>query len=122
MTTRTRGTFFLAKQHGARTDFKGPDGAFRVVLRVLDRQGTHKVEPYEVTWTGPAAAEWWQQHQGIGPGTPLRLILMNPRSLLGRTGSPETHATVARCRLAPLAPSWQAAEKARQQHQVAAAA
>lgn len=97
MPTTTTGRFFLAKSNAVRTDNQGPEGAFRLVLRLFDRQGQHRVEPYEVTWTGPAAAAWWQENREIAPGAVLDLTLINPRSMPAGRGAPETHATVIHC-------------------------
>lgn len=106
MTTVTTGLFFLRQQRAVEHDLVGEQ--FRLTLRVIDRQGPGKAEPYVVTWTGPAAAMWFNEHQAaLTPGRPLNLELHNPRSYLGLR-APETHATVVRCALAPLAPSWNA--------------
>lgn len=107
MPTITTGRFYLLKHNAVRTDNRGPDGAFRLFLRVLDKQGTHKLETYEVTWTGPAAAAWWQENRSIQPGDGLELTLLNPRAMPGRT--PETHASVLRCERARIASAESAA-------------
>ncbi len=106
MPTVTTGTFFLARQRSVETA-TGPDGQFRLQLRVVDRQGPGITEPYVVVWRGPAAQEWHGQHRdALVPGRGLKLRLVNPRTLLG-IHAPETHASVEACDLAPLAPSWQ---------------
>lgn len=99
MATLTTGVFFVAR---ARPE-TGTDasGNFTLRLRVIDRQGPQRVEPYVLTWAGPAAALWFNEHgHQLQPGQPLSLELVNPRSHPGMR-SPETHATVARCALAP---------------------
>lgn len=103
MPTTTTGTFFLARQ---RPQTSVEDGEFRLVLRVVDRQGANKTEPYVVTWAGPAAAMWFNEHgHQLQPGCPLELELHNPRSFAPRLAAPETHATVARLALGKPAPS-----------------
>jgi hypothetical protein len=114
MATTTTGIFFLAKNQATRAE--SVDGVFRLVLRVFDRQGPLKVEAYEVSWPGPAAAAWWQENGGIQPGQPLALELVNPRAMPGPRGAPETHATVARCARAPTSWEASAAERAPQDH------
>lgn len=104
MPTITTGMFFLARQRP--TTGLSPDGDFQLTLRVNDNQGQHRVEPYQVTWAGNAAKNWWNEHQQrLQPGQPLALELVNPRTFPGLR-APETHATVIRCELAPVAPSW----------------
>lgn len=118
MTTTTIGTFYLRKQQPveATADERG----FRLTLRLLDRQGPGAVEPYVATWRGPEAKAWWARHaQELTPGTPLQLQLHNPRSFTGPRGQPETHASVVRLELAPLAPSWRGAKPITQTGQLA---
>lgn len=95
MPTTSRGRFFLAKRDAVTTDVTA-QGDFRLTLRVFDRIGTHKVEPYVVKWAGSEAAAWWQENRAIAPGAVLDLELVNPRAMPGRI-SPEIHATVTRC-------------------------
>jgi hypothetical protein len=103
MTTITTGTFFVGRKP-ARTDCDGDE--FQLTLSLVDRQGPRAVEPYVVRWSGADAKQWWDEHGAhIGAGTPLTLTLINPRSFPG-VHSPETHATVKSCALAPIAPSW----------------
>jgi hypothetical protein len=117
MPTTTTGTFFVRK---TRPRVEGAGSAFKLTLFVLDKQA-HGAEPYAVTWTGDLAAHWWREHGArIHAGTPLALVLHNPRSFPGMN-SPETHATVHSCALAPLAPSWQAHAVGRPPHQPHAA-
>lgn len=106
MPTTTTGIFFVRKQRFAETS--RDDNGFRLVLRLLDRQGPGATEAYAVTWRGAEAESWWREHASrIGPGTPLQVELHNPRSFPGLTG-PETHASAHSLSLAPTAPSWQA--------------
>lgn len=103
MPTITTGTFYVTRQ-AVTASVEG--GTFTITLHLVDRQGAHQVEPYVAQWRGEAARTWWQEHQQqVRPGTPLNLVLHNPRSFPGPR-SPETHATVHSCDLAPLAPTW----------------
>jgi hypothetical protein len=106
MPTITTGLFFLARQQPVAD--VAPDGRFRLTLSVRDRQAEHRVEPYTVTWTGEEARAWWSAHGAqLQPGQPLALELHNPRSYVpSRALAPEIFAAVARCELAPVAPSW----------------
>lgn len=104
MPTITTGVFFVGKQP---PQWSVEGDQFVLTLRVVDNQGPGRVEPYMVRWVGEAARTWWSEHQGLmTAGRPLHLQLVNPRSFPGLR-APETHATVAQCSLAPLAPSWQ---------------
>ena len=38
-----------------------PDGAWRLTLLLLDRQGTHETEAWRVRWVGDAARAWHAQ-------------------------------------------------------------
>jgi len=106
MPTTLRGIFFLTRQ---RPRVEGDGEAFKLTLRLFDRQSATAVEPYEVTWSGAAAAAWWQANQDIKPGQPLEVELANPRSFPVAHGAPEIRAAVTSLELARLAPSWQAA-------------
>lgn len=104
MPTITTGTFFMARKPARVGSADG--GEFQLTLNLVDRQGQHATEPYVVRWTGTDAKHWWDEHGArIGAGTPLAMTLINPRSFPGMH-SPETHATVKTCALAPVAPSW----------------
>ena len=59
---------------------RAADGIFTVQLLVMDRQGTHQVEPWRVTYSGEAAHAWWQaEGSGLQPGDTLRLALTHMR-------------------------------------------
>lgn len=105
MPTVTTGVFFVARKPPEAT---WEDDAFTLTLRLVDRQGPGVSEGYVVRWRGNHAHTWWHEHcNRLQPGTPLKVVLHNPRSWPGRI-QPETHATVFTCELAPLAPSWHA--------------
>lgn len=102
MTTVTTGVFFVARKPPEAT-WEGD--AFTLTLRLVDRQGPGVSEGYVVRWRGNHAHTWWHEHcNRLQPGTPLKVVLHNPRSFPGRI-QPETHATVFTCELAPPAPS-----------------
>lgn len=98
MPTTTTGVFFLTRQAPVAA---GAGDAFTLTLHLLDRQAQHAVERYVVRWHGLDALAWWTDHATrIQPGAALHLVLHNPRSFpAGR--SPETHATVHSCAIAP---------------------
>jgi hypothetical protein len=104
MPTITTGVFFVTKQ----LPIAAVVGeTFTLTMHLYDRLSPHAVEPYVVRWVGNYARTWWDEHhRRIQAGTPLRLVLHNPRSFPGAR-APETHALVHTCELAPLAPSWQ---------------
>jgi hypothetical protein len=104
MPTTTTGTFFVARQ----APIAATEGdEFVLTLRLVDRQSPGCAEAYQVRWKGASARTWWDEHRAhLQPGTPLRVVLHNPRTFPGLR-APETHATVHTCELAPLAPSWQ---------------
>lgn len=112
---KTTGRFFLTNNRPVQTESRVDGSAFRLVLRVLDRQGDRAVEGYEVAWSGPAAAAWWAENQTIQPGAALYLELLNPRAMPGHRG-PVITATVLRCERAPFVPAGAADT---QQHQTA---
>lgn len=99
----------ILQKRGALPDYRGPGGAFRLLLRVLHDQGPHPTRPaptrkwefYVVTWSGPAAAAWWEENQAMPPGTPLELELVNPRVVTAHGCAPEIHATVTHCKRLP---------------------
>jgi hypothetical protein len=72
---------------------------------------------------GDTARAWWGEHRDtLKPGTPLTVVLENPRSFtdtLMRT--PYTAARVVTCQLAPLAPSWTARQASAAAHATAGA-
>ena len=62
-----------------------PDGAWRLTLLLLDRQGTHETEAWRVRWVDEAARAWHAQHQHLlEPGAVLRVQLERARSHLGQ--------------------------------------
>ena len=72
-----------------------PDGAWRLTLLLLDRQGTHETEAWRVQWKGEAARAWHADHQRLlEPGAVLRVHLERARSYLGQANVPEIRARV----------------------------
>ncbi|WP_431113020.1 hypothetical protein [Variovorax paradoxus] len=104
MTTTTTGVFFVGKDYPGRpavTADRDPDGSFVLRMRLIDNQGPGRIEGYAVRWVGPEAQAWRIAHMNLKAGDALALTLVNPRSLLGTRGSPETTAQVVRCELLP---------------------
>lgn len=81
------------------------DGTFQLTLPLRDNQGTHRVEPWLVLWTGDEAKAWWQANgAALAPGSSLVVTLTHLRAhgTTGRFGeAPEIHARVQRLELAP---------------------
>lgn len=56
------------------------DGTWNVSMRVFDRQGTHQVEPWLITYSGPDALEWWEREgRTLEPGDTVRVDLQRAR-------------------------------------------
>lgn len=116
MPTTTTGVFFVARQLPA-SSCEGEE--FVLTLRVIDRQGPGRAEPYCARWVGEVARAWWLKNKAqIQAGTPLAMVLHNPRTFPGLR-APETHAAVHTCELAPVAPSWQTHAARNQQQEPA---
>jgi hypothetical protein len=82
-----------------------PDGAWRLTLLLLDRQGTHETEAWRVRWVGDAARAWHAQHQHLlEPGAVLRVHLERARAYQGQGGVPEIHARVISIEIEPKRP------------------
>ena len=79
-----------------------PDGAWRITLLLLDRQGTHETEAWRVQWKGEAARTWHADHQHLlEPGAVLRVHLERARSYLGQANVPEIRARVVCIQIEP---------------------
>lgn len=82
-----------------------PDGAWRLTLLLLDRQGTHETEAWRVRWVGDAARAWHAQHQHLlEPGAVLRVQLERARSHIGQATTPEIRARVVCMEIEPKRP------------------
>ncbi|ATA53897.1 MULTISPECIES: hypothetical protein [Variovorax] len=104
MTTTTTGVFFVGKDYPGRpavSEHVDDNKDFVLKMRLIDNQGPGRVEGYVVRWLGPNAEAWRKAHPALKAGDALRLVLINPRSLLGPRGSPETSASVSSCELLP---------------------
>lgn len=104
MTTTTTGVFFVGKDYPNRpavSDHFNDCEVFILKMRLIDNQGPGRVEGYVVRWVGPDAQAWRHAHPALKAGDALRLVLINPRSLLGPRGTPETSAQVSACELLP---------------------
>jgi len=103
MPTTTLGLFFVGRDSGTQKAYSthvDDDKQFVLKLRVVDNQGTRRIEPYVVRWKGSEAQAWWNTHGPLKAGDALSLELVNPRSFPGLR-APEIHADIARCRLLP---------------------
>lgn len=56
-------------------------GAFQLQLQAYDRIDTRQTEAWEITWTGPGAHRFWQQHEcSLKPGTAVQVTLEAART------------------------------------------
>jgi hypothetical protein len=72
-------------------------GAFQVLLQAYDRIDTHQTELWQITWTGPAAQRFWQQHErDLKPGAALQVTLERARlhTIFTRPPQSAVHARV----------------------------
>lgn len=80
------------------------NGSFQLQLLLFDRLGPGVVEPWRVAWSGPAADDFWRQHQAdLQPGAVLQVTLERARIHLMFSNPPrcEIHARVATAELVP---------------------
>ena len=115
MTTITTGVFYVGKDYPGRpavTCERDAKGTFVLKMRLIDNQGRPAgsqgpqiIEGYAVHWSGPEAQAWHIAHLDLKAGDALALTLVNPRSLIGTRGAPETTAKVVRCELQPRTPA-----------------
>lgn len=99
---QAHGTFFMSKQRPEAAT--GPDGVFRLTLRLIDVLSSREKEAVQVRWEGPEAATWWQHHHAaITAGTPIEADLERVRAHAGNSypAIPELRARVVRLHLAP---------------------
>jgi len=104
----TTGTLFLSNTKPLTT--VATDGTFALTLLAFDRQGPHTVEPYRITWAGPAAQQFHQvSAASLTPGRALVVHLHRLRSFVnGRNATPEI---VCSAKSITLDPYCQATEK-----------
>lgn len=96
------GLLFLGKTRPLVTT--AADGTFAVTLLAVDRLGPHQVEPWRITWSGPDAAQFWQERaSAMQPGQPLAVELERIRTFTNGRNAPEFHAAVRALDLAPVA-------------------
>lgn len=80
------------------------DGTFQLTLLAMDRIAPHKVEPWRITWAGPQAQAFWEQHQAaLQSGQPISVQAHGIRTFTttGKFARTETHANVTALALAP---------------------
>ncbi|MDR2325468.1 MAG: hypothetical protein LBE51_08735 [Acidovorax sp.] len=99
---RHTGMLFLSRQrpHAA----PARCGTFQLQLHAYDRIGPHQAEPWRVTWVGPEAQHFWQQHETeLLPGTALMVELEAARAHSMHTRPPmaELQARVIHMALVP---------------------
>lgn len=64
------GILFLSKTPPVASKSLGD--VFSLTMLAYDRIGTHKVEPWRIIFSGPAASEFWSSHQAdLKPGQPI---------------------------------------------------
>jgi len=102
------GMLFLGKR-GAKPN-RTASGDFFLLLFAHDRISAHRLEPWLLRWEGKEAEAFWSKHAPhLQPGQPLqvtatRLRTFNTSNTSNTANglSPEVHATVLACALAPL--------------------
>lgn len=96
------GLLFLGKR-GASVQHAA-DGTFFLLLFAHDRISAHRLEPWLLRWEGAEAKAFWAAHgHQLQPGTPLHITATRLRTFnTGQGLSPEVHAAVLSCALAPL--------------------
>lgn len=68
------------------------DGTYQLTLLAFDRMGPHRVEPWRITYSGPAAQAWYDTNGAhLVAGTPLQVKLAKLRNFTNgsRSGGPE---------------------------------
>lgn len=99
---QAKGTLYMSRQRPEAVT--GPDGVFRLTLRLIDVLSSREKEAVQVRWEGPEAAAWWQAHSThIAKGTPIEAELERLRAYTGNSypAIPEMRARVVRLSLAP---------------------
>lgn len=96
------GMLFLGKR-GAKPS-RTASGDFFLLLFAHDRISAHRLEPWLLRWEGDEAEKFWSHHAPrLQPGQPLQVTATRLRTFNTGNGlSPEVHATVLACALAPL--------------------
>ncbi len=112
--------FLSATKPDARTDADG----FALTLRALDVLGARAKEPYVLTWRGPEAQAFWQQHQAdLQPGAVIDVALTHVRAAAGTTRPvmPVLEARVQRLALCPKRPAGERSQLSNQEQTAHAA-
>jgi len=87
---------FLSKQQRVRA-MHSADGKFALTMRAFDRSDPQHTEPWMLIFPGDAAAEFWQQHGDLPPGTELCVQANRLRCIQAKgKNSAEIHAWVTR--------------------------
>lgn len=95
-----QGLVFLGKARPLAT--RSTSGEFQLTLLAMDRIGPGNVEPWRITWTGPEAEQFWDEHQQhLTAGTPLRVEADRLRIHQPPHCRPEMHCRARRISLAP---------------------
>lgn len=96
------GTVFMSRT--APQTHRAACGAFQLQLLLYDRVGTHRVEPWRVTWTGNAAQRFWNENKArLVPGAALVVELDRAQlhTLACRPPRTEVHAQVVCAAMVP---------------------
>lgn len=99
---QAHGILFMSRQRPEAVT--GPDGVFRLTLRLIDVLSSREKEAVQVRWEGPEAAAWWQAHSTqIAAGTPIQAELERVRAVATNTRPPlpELRARAVRLGLEP---------------------
>lgn len=79
-------------------------GVFQLQVQAYDRINQHQTELWQITWNGPAAQRFWQQHESsLKPGAALQVTLEEARThtLYTRPPTALMHARVISMELVP---------------------
>lgn len=96
------GMLFLGKRGATASHLA--DGTFYLLMFAHDRISALRLEPWLLRWDGADAEAFWAAHRtDLVPGTPLNVTTTRLRTFnTGHGLSPEVHAVVLSCALAPL--------------------
>lgn len=90
MSMTAQGMLFLSHTRPLAT--RATDGTFALTLLAFDRIGPHQVEPWRITWSGPRAEAFYNQHSDqLKAGQPIEVRVNKLRNFTNgaRSGGPE---------------------------------
>lgn len=102
MTMTAQGMLFLS--HTRPLIARTADGTFALTLLAFDRIGTHQVEPWRITWSGPKAEAFYNQAGNqLKAGQPINVRVDKLRNFTNgaRSGGPEFVVQATSIEIAP---------------------